>query len=250
VVGCSGTGSIVIEQLARLGIGKLILIDADTVEEKNLNRILNATRADIGKPKVEVLAAAIRNIGFGTKVVPFQSNLSSREAILAVTECDVAFGCVDSIEGRHLLNRVSTFYTLQYFDVGVRLQADGHGGIDEIAGAVHYLQPGRSSLLSRGVYTLKELEAEEMKRSNPVLYEVQCQQGYLQGVNEQRPAVISVNMLFSSLCVNEFLARLHPYRNLPNSEFALRPRESLRSGPVTRARGGSMQKPQAIRRTR
>lgn len=220
VVGCSGTGSIVVEQLARLGIGKLVLIDPEFVEEKNLNRIVNATRNDIGKAKVEVLASAIEKMGLGTAVVPLQRNLASREAILATSECDVVFGCVDSVEGRHLLNRLATFYLVPYFDVGVRLDADGNGGIDAIAGAVHYLQPGRSSLLSRGVYTLKQLEAEEMKRTNPGLYEAQCRQGYLRGVQEDRPAVISVNMLFAALSVNEFLARIHPYRNQPNAEYA------------------------------
>ena len=39
IVGCSGTGSIVAEQLARLGAGRLVLVDPDRVEEKNLNRI-------------------------------------------------------------------------------------------------------------------------------------------------------------------------------------------------------------------
>ena len=42
VVGVSGSGSIVAEQLARLGFGRVILIDFDKVEKKNLNRILNA----------------------------------------------------------------------------------------------------------------------------------------------------------------------------------------------------------------
>jgi hypothetical protein len=42
----------------------------------------------------------------------------------------------------------------------------------------------------------------------------------LRGVEEERPAVISVNMFFASLVVNEFLARLHPYRNQPNAQYA------------------------------
>ena len=46
VMGCSGTGSIVIEQLARLGFGRLILVDPQVIERKNLNRILNATWRD------------------------------------------------------------------------------------------------------------------------------------------------------------------------------------------------------------
>lgn len=222
VVGCSGTGSIVVEQLARLGIGKLVLIDPETVEDKNLNRIINSTKEDayLSRFKVNVLASAIARMGLGQEVLPIAENLATRSAILAAAECDILFGCMDSVEGRHLLNRIATFYTLPYFDVGVRLEADGMGGIANVAGAIHYLQPGRSSLLSRGVYSMAQVEAEEMRRVNPELYERQRREGYIRGVPEDRPAVISINTFFASMVVNEFLARLHPYRNRPNSEFA------------------------------
>jgi len=73
---------------------------------------------------------------------------------------------MDGVEGRHLLNRLTTFYLMPYFDVGVRLDADGNGGIERIAGAVHYLQPGLSSLLSREVYNMARVEAEEMRRTD------------------------------------------------------------------------------------
>ena len=222
VVGCSGTGSIVVEQLARLGVGKLVLVDPDSVEEKNLNRILNSGREDatLKRPKVHVLASSIANMGLGQEIVPLSSNLIKAEVIRQVAECDVVFGCMDGAEGRHLLNRLATFYNLPYFDVGVRLDSDGNGGIDQIAGALHYIQPGLSSLLSRGVYTMARVEAEEMRRTNPELYRHQVKVGYLRGVEEDRPAVISVNMFFASLTINDFLARLHPYRNKLNSEYA------------------------------
>ncbi len=66
VVGCSGTGSIVIEQLARLGVGELVIVDPDKVEKKNLNRILNTTLSDAEKKKykVDVLKSAIASFGF------------------------------------------------------------------------------------------------------------------------------------------------------------------------------------------
>jgi hypothetical protein len=159
-------------------------------------------------------------MGLGTDVVPMPVNLVTKEAIRAVAECDIVFGCMDSAEGRHILNRLSTFYSIPYFDVGVRLDADGKGGITGIAGAVHYLQPGRSSLLSRGVYDMARVEAEEMRRINTELFERQRAEGYLRGVDEDRPSVIGVNMFFASLVVNEFLARVHPYRNQPNENYA------------------------------
>lgn len=222
IVGCSGTGSIVAEQLSRLGIGRLVLVDPDFVEEKNLNRILNSGKEDayLSRPKVHVLASAIARMGLGQEVVPVHENLVAPKAVSAVAECDVVFGCMDGAEGRHLLNRLATFYCLPYFDVGVRLEADGSGGVSTVAGCVHYLQPGRSSLLSRGVYDLEQVRAEGMSRTNRGLYERHRKEGYIRGVDEDRPAVITVNMFFASLVVNDFLARMHPYRNRPNAEFA------------------------------
>lgn len=223
VVGCSGTGSPVIEMLARLGVGRLVVIDPDRVEEKNLNRILNATLADAEAErfKVEVAARSVGQMGLATEVIPIAHSLFDPQAVLAVAECDTVFGCVDSIDGRHLLNRLAVFYNLPYFDVGVKLEADGSGGVNQICGTVHYLQPGCSSLLSRGVYSLDQARAAGLKRTNPAEYQEQINSKYITGVQEERPAVISVNFQYAAMAVNEFLARLHAYRDDDNSEFAI-----------------------------
>lgn len=223
VVGCSGTGSPLIEQLARLGVGKLVLVDPDIVEEKNLNRIVNATRddADQHRPKVEVLARAIAAMGLGTSVVPLAENLISRSAVEAVAQCDVLFGCMDGVEGRHLLNRLAAHYLIPYFDLGVKLQADGQGGIEEACGAVHYLKPDGASLLDRRVYTLAQLKAEGLRRTDPRAYQEQLKAGYIHGVQEERPAVVSINSQVASYATNELLARLHPYRLDANSDSAV-----------------------------
>lgn len=239
VVGCSGTGSPVVEMLARLGVGRLVLVDPDRAEEKNLNRILNATREDarLNRLKVEVLARAIASMGLGTKVVLVPESLASPGAVRAVAECDAVFGCMDSVEGRNLLNRLATFYTLPYIDVGVKLVADGRGGIDEVCGAVHYVKPGGESLLDRRVYSIDQLKAEGLRRTDPEAYRAQVGAGYIRGVPEDRPAVISVNMYLASAAVNEFLARLHPYRLDDNREFAV-VRPSLIQGALYRQAEG------------
>lgn len=222
VIGASGTGSPVIEQLARLGIRKLILVDPDHIEEKNLNRILNATMDDArnGVLKVEMLAQAIRRMGLGTEVVTYARNLFDPEVVRAVAEADIVIGCMDSVDGRFLLNKLATFYTLPYFDVGVKLEADGHGGVEQICGTVHYLQPGGSSLLSRRMFTLEQVRAAGLRRTDPAAYQEQLRSKYIVGAQEDRPAVISVNMLFAAMAVNELLARLHPYRDDGNADFA------------------------------
>jgi len=219
VIGCSGTGSPVVEQLGRLGVGKLVLVDPDPIEDKNLNRIINSTKADVGRLKVDVLAEAVTAMGTGTKVTTVPLNLNHPDAVKAVADCDVVFGCMDGHEGRRTLNRLVAFYLLPYFDVGIRLDADGVGGVDQVCGSVHYLQPDGSSLLSRGVISNTQADAEAMKRTAPATYEDLRRQKYIKGVQEDRPAVISVNMFFASLAINEFLARMHPYRLDDNGEF-------------------------------
>lgn len=223
VVGCSGTGSPLIEQLVRLGVGELILIDPDKIEKKNLNRILNSTMSDAinGEYKVEVFKKAIKNIGLGTAVEAIHENIYSDAGIInKLASCDIIFGCVDSVDGRHLLNQIATFYLIPYFDLGVKLTSNGKGGIDQIMGTVHYIQPGGSSLRTRGVYTDEDLRAASMYRTDEAYYNEQKKSGYIVDVRVDSPAVISINMQIASMAVNEFLARIHPYRYEHNREFA------------------------------
>lgn len=223
VIGCSGTGSIVVEQLTRLGVGKLVLIDPDRVEEKNLNRIVNTKKQDAldNRLKVEVLCQAIKSTGLDTDVVVYPVNISeSIDSLKAISECDFVFGCMDGAEGRFLLNKLATFYLLPYIDLGIRVDADGGGGVDQVCGSVHYLQPGMSTLISRGMITMEQVAAESLRRTNPVEYESRRNDGYIHGVAEDRPAVISINMLFAAFAINEFLARIHPYRDEGNHGFA------------------------------
>lgn len=225
VVGCSGTGSPVIEQLARLGVGEIILVDDDTCEERNINRILNSTYSDVlqKKFKVDAIGDAIESFGLGTKIVKISHNLWHPKAVKAVAQCDIIFGCVDSIDGRYLANLLSTYYMQPYFDIGVRLLAqdlEGEPSISEICGTIHYIQPGKSSLISRGLFTMKDVGDAGLKRTDPDAHGQQEKDGYIKGGDNSRPAVISVNMLAASLAVNELLARLHPYRDENNAEYS------------------------------
>ncbi len=62
IVGLGGVGGYAAEQLARAGIGKLTLIDADIVNESNLNRQIIALHSTIGKNKTDILEARLKDI--------------------------------------------------------------------------------------------------------------------------------------------------------------------------------------------
>lgn len=221
VVGCSGTGSPTIEQLVRLGVGKLVLVDPDLVEEKNLNRIIGTKSkdAELKRRKVDVLKKYIDEIGLGTEVISYPVLIQeSREALSELASCDILFGCVDSVEGRYYLNLLSLYYLIPLIDVGVKLIADGKGGIDSINGNVHYVFPGSKTLLERGVFTDQQLASESLKRISPV--EHKKREAYFENIIVESPAVISINMVYAALGVNEMLCRIHPFRYKNNSNYS------------------------------
>ena len=231
VIGCSGTGSPTIEQLFRLGVGELVIVDPDVIGIENLNRIINSRESDARqhRPKAVVLAEAIANAELGTTVIVVPKDLCDPGVIEQIATCDAVFGCVDSVFARHVLNKLASTYCIPYVDVGVGLKADGKGGISHVSGAINYLQPDGSSLLSRNAFTLDAVQSDAMRRSDPAEYNNRVASGYIDGADVARPAVISVNMIFSGLGVFEFLNRLHPMRDEPNSSFAMQ-RISLSHG--------------------
>lgn len=226
IVGISGTGSPLLEQLIRLGFGEIVIIDPDIVEDRNLNRILNSTVADVrmGRLKVDVAEAAAIATGLPTRIIKVPSTLMSPAAVQALSVCDVIFGCVDTHTGRFAMNLISTYHIIPYFDVGVMLDATGNGGVSgrirDILGTIHYIVPGRSSLISREVISLRTVAQEGLANSDPEAEAQQVRDNYFRGLTVSRPAVISINMFAAALAVNDFLARIHPYRQMPNNDVA------------------------------
>jgi hypothetical protein len=226
VIGVSGTGSIVAEQVCRLGFGRVILIEFDTVEHKNLNRILNAIKmdADKGLAKVQVFSDRANQYRDEPYVVPVNANVLSREAVLALAESDVVFSCVDKLRARSIADLLSQAFLLPLFDVGVGISTrsleNGELAVDEVAGRIDYVHPDGSSLFDRKVYTSAALQAEALLESDPEAHADQVRRGYIEGMPEQAPAVISLNMRAASACVMEFIARAYPFRQEPNDQYA------------------------------
>lgn len=221
VIGCSGTGSPAIEQLYRYQVGTLVIVDPKVVEDRNLNRIINSRKqhADVRVFKVDLMKEVIEQTGLGTEVIPIAENLyDSPRALKELSSCDVVIGGMDTAEGRDLVSRLSSFYLVPCIDMGISIDSDGKGGINKIEGSVHYIQPGKSTLLSRGVYSMDEVVAESLLRRNPEEYRRLIDEGrrtghkYIQDVQVDRPAVIGINMQIAAIAINELLNRIHPYK--------------------------------------
>ncbi|MFD1297005.1 ThiF family adenylyltransferase [Lysobacter gummosus] len=225
VIGVSGTGSLVAEQLLRLGIGELVVVDHDHVETKNLNRIINTTyeHATKCKEKVAVFKEAAARIRPQTNVLALPTKIDDRTTLMEVAEADVIFCCVDSESGRHICDLLASAALQPLFDVGVTMpvrRPEKGVRIASIAGRVDYVQPAGSTLADREVYTPASLVSEELASTDPKAYEQRVRDGYMPGAGEQAPSVITVNMRAACTVVQEFLARLYPYRLKGNERFS------------------------------
>lgn len=224
VIGVSGTGSLTAEQLSRMG-AQSTLVDFDRIERKNLNRIIYATLADAdaNRLKVEMFAAAIETYRGGGTALPIAKTINSRDAVLAVSQCDVIFCCVDTQEARQIADLIASAFLIPLFDVGVVIPTRKAGdtiAIADVCGRIDYVQPGGSTLGDRGVYTPEGLRAEYLRSVDPEAFQREFEAGYIKGFVEQAPSVISLNMRASSSVVMEYLARAFPFRHDPNRGFA------------------------------
>lgn len=232
VVGISGTGSIVAELLGRLGVGRLVLIDFDRVEEKNLDRILYATPEDIGRFKTHVLRDAIKAHHPCIDIETFETPVSDANALIALSGADIFFSCVDSMEGRYHCDVAVQTFICPMIDIGVVIPTralEEKVSVADVCGRIDYVFPGGSTLWNRGEITGAGLTAEYVRRNDPDAYARQVAEGYLKGVPDEAPSVISLNMRAASAGVNEWLARLYGFRHDANDNFA-RCHFSLASG--------------------
>ena len=98
IVGCGAVGSFAAEALARTGVGHLILVDFDVIEESNINRQIFALNSTIGKQKVNVAAQRIQDINPDIQVDVFNMFLDANNT----PDCnpDIIIDAIDTVESK------------------------------------------------------------------------------------------------------------------------------------------------------
>ena len=100
VFGCGGLGGLVIEALARIGVGHLRVVDGDVFEQSNLNRQLLSTEAALGREKAIVAAERIKAVNSGVEAEPVVAYLDEGNAASMLAGLDCAVDCLDNLEAR------------------------------------------------------------------------------------------------------------------------------------------------------
>lgn len=146
IVGLGSVGSIVAEILARTGVSNFVLIDFDTLEEKNLDRT-NVLKKDIGRSKVDAIkdmilrSATSPNISIATS----EYSICEKEGYDEALGCDVLFSCVDRPWPRQVLNYIAYSHLIPVIDGGILVRTNRDNtkikGADWKAQTVGYSRP-------------------------------------------------------------------------------------------------------------
>ena len=106
VVGAGGLGGYILEQLARLGVGRITVIDDDVFEENNLNRQLLSSPASLGRVKVEVAAERLAEINPAVTVEPLRARFTEETGADLLRGADCVVDAVDNVLARLALEAV------------------------------------------------------------------------------------------------------------------------------------------------
>jgi|HubBroStandDraft_1064217.scaffolds.fasta_scaffold79374_1 hypothetical protein len=224
VVGAGGGGSHVIQQLAYLGLGEIVVIDPDVYEDSNRHRLVSGLRADLGRPKVDIFHRLVKRIGLGGRVRRVRAAIPHSDAVDALRDCDVIVGCVDTLFARSDLQELASRYLIPYIDIGatVRPVPDASDSDPRIivAGNVFTFIPGSFCLWCCGLLSSEKIE---MEQNGPT-------RGYFEK-NRQEAQVVSFNGVLASQAVTEVLQLLTGFRGVGLRQAELRvPGESTTRG--------------------
>jgi molybdopterin-synthase adenylyltransferase len=153
VVGCGGLGGNIIEILARLGIGNLLVIDGDIFNESNLNRQLLCTENNIGKGKAKAAKERIQSINSSISTKAYSQFIDSKNIGRIIQGVDLAVDALDNIPSRFILEKACRELKIPFI----------HGAINGFNGQVSTIFPQDKGL--KAIYGPPERYEKQNKKS-------------------------------------------------------------------------------------
>jgi len=152
VIGAGGLGSTLLYCLAGAGVGRIGIIDDDTVSESNLNRQFLFAAADIGREKAAAAAERLRAFNPRIKIEELNQRVTEKNAPELIAGRDLVILAVDNIETRLHVNRACC-------GVGTALI---NGGVEGFYGYVQIVEPGLTACVECLYAQLRGSRAEEL----------------------------------------------------------------------------------------
>ena len=138
IVGAGGLGGFALELLARMGVGRLVIVDDDTFSDSNLNRQLLADENNLGESKAETAVRRIAAVNSSVEVTAHNARGDLTNMPQFFSGCDLVLDCLDNLPSRFELEKACG-------QLGVVMI---HGAIAGFLGQLAVIRPGRPLLTS------------------------------------------------------------------------------------------------------
>lgn len=199
IVGVGGTGSAVAEQLVRLGVRNLMLVDKDAFENTNHSRLFGSDGADLRskkkRRKVDIVASHLRRIAPNLKLDSHFGDVLHQDVLNDLAGCDLIFSCTDRHAPRSALNEVAYQHYVPLVDLGTGIDAS-EGKVRGGSVRASLIAPGLPCLFCYGIIKPDVIAAELMPEEERV---ARAAEGYVPGLGGEAPSVVHLTSLAASL---------------------------------------------------
>jgi hypothetical protein len=219
VIGTGGVGSLIISHLARLGVGHVVAIDPERIEQSNFSRIAGARESDFmplltrsrfhmlrslgarwSKRKVDIAERVYRTANPAGNFEGIFGDVRAPEHVVKLLDCDYLFLAADTMQVRLLFNAIVHQYLIPGYQVGAKAMADQTTGhLTSVFSAARRVLPEKGCLLCNGLIPPGRLQEESLRE------EERRRQRYVDDPQVAAPSVITLNAVGSALATNAFL---------------------------------------------
>lgn len=205
VVGVGGIGSIIAEHLVHMGFHHINLIDFDTLEISNLNRIVAATYEDAvaKRIKVDAIRDNLLKINPKAKIFAFNNKVDDKKIERVIAGSDWIMVATDNHASRFQIQQLAFKYYVPFITAGVNITVDD-GKIVDMSGEVILIRIGDRVCLT----CLKRLKYNEIAKEihpDKNVREGLVRKGYVQGLDVKEPAVKTLNTHLATLAVDTLI---------------------------------------------
>jgi molybdopterin/thiamine biosynthesis adenylyltransferase len=220
VIGAGGGGSLIIEYLARLGVGHFVVIDPDRISPSNLPRVVGAKHWDAltflrkptmpgwlqalaarwSTPKVKIATRVIRQANPQARVQAIMGDVQEEQNAAALLDCDYLFLAADTMSARLLFNQIVHQYYIPGVQIGSKVSTDkATGEVTTIFSVTRPVTPECGCLWCNQLINPSKLQAEAQSE------EQLRAQRYVDEPEVVAPSVITLNAVGAAHAANDFM---------------------------------------------
>lgn len=213
IIGAGGAGSLINQYLARLGVGHILIVDDDRLDNSNYPRVVGASPSDV-KPwyrssllarllrwqpsnKVTIAERVAREANQGLRFEAVVGDVTDATVAQRLIDCDAIFLAADTMRARLVVNAICHQYLIPTWQVGAKVVSDSNGTIQDVFSVVRHLVPGQSCLWCNELIIPAKLAEEAASKEQRVA------QSYVDEV--PAPSVITLNAVASAHAVDQYL---------------------------------------------